>query len=105
MGGPRATWRPSGGSPPPARSPPRGPLANRRAGDSAGVWGGRTVVPGCEQHQRHGGVCAGDADGITCDVSRAQGESSGRKWGTEQRVRNGKGSLGGDGKETARAEG
>ena len=37
--------------------------------------------------------CAGDADGIMCDVSRAQGESSGRKWGTEQRVRNGKVSL------------
>eukprot|EP00976_Prorocentrum_cordatum_P099643 1191919-Prorocentrum_minimum.AAC.4 len=29
----------------------------------------------------------------TCDVSRAQGESSGRKWGTGHRVRKGEGSL------------
>eukprot|EP00976_Prorocentrum_cordatum_P069389 1179521-Prorocentrum_minimum.AAC.4 len=30
---------------------------------------------------------------FACDVSRAQGESSGRKWGTGHRVRKGEGSL------------
>eukprot|EP00959_Pyramimonas_sp_CCMP1952_P344727 7219836-Pyramimonas_sp.AAC.2 len=35
------------------------------------------------------------ADGLACDVSRAQGESSGRKWGTGHRVRRkGEGKLG-----------
>eukprot|EP00959_Pyramimonas_sp_CCMP1952_P001743 35823-Pyramimonas_sp.AAC.1 len=31
------------------------------------------------------------ADGLACDVSRAQGESSGREWGTGHSVRNNKG--------------
>eukprot|EP00959_Pyramimonas_sp_CCMP1952_P269752 5639415-Pyramimonas_sp.AAC.1 len=34
------------------------------------------------------------ADRLACDARRAEGERSGRKWGTEHRVKKGEGSLG-----------